>query len=276
MELVRRGMTASRAMAQEQIESGNVVVGGAPAFKSSRLVAPEESVVVRQDDRRFVSRGGEKLEHALREFEISVAGRRALDAGASTGGFADCLLKHGATEVIAVDVGHGQLHERLRTDPRVTVIDRTNIRYLTLADLPFPGATEVVVADLSFISLRVVASVLLDLAVADADVVVLVKPQFEAGRAAVAKGRGVISDLAVWRDAIVGVREAFATAGAGMVSVVASPLLGAEGNAEFLMHLRAGESSTSRNQLELAVDAAIDVAVEKRRKTATHHLIEGG
>jgi 23S rRNA (cytidine1920-2'-O)/16S rRNA (cytidine1409-2'-O)-methyltransferase len=206
-----------------------------------------------------------------------VAGRRAIDAGASTGGFTDCLLQRGASEVIAVDVGHGQLHERLRTDPRVHVLDRTNIRHLTVADLPAGRPVDLIVADLSFISLGVVAAALLGLATHDADLVLLIKPQFEAGRAAVAKGRGVISDLGLWRTAVLSVSDAFAAAGAVIVSVVTSPLLGAQGNAEFFAHVkRTGVVDPEIDRdIEVAIDMAIEVASDMRRKAATHLLAEG-
>ncbi len=251
-------------MARQEIDSGNVVVGGAPALKASRLVAPDEALALQRDTRRFVSRGGEKLDHALNQFEVPVSGRLAIDAGASTGGFTDCLVRRGASEVVAVDVGRGQLHERLRTDPRVRVVDRTNVRYLTLTDLPVGRPADLVVADLSFISLPVVAPALLGLAAPDADLVLLVKPQFEAGRAAVSRGRGVISDPAVWRSSILNVRDAYAAAGAVMMSVVASPLLGAEGNAEFLVHLRPdGSNAATTHDVEADLHAAIRAAVER-------------
>jgi 23S rRNA (cytidine1920-2'-O)/16S rRNA (cytidine1409-2'-O)-methyltransferase len=151
-ELVRRGLVASRQQAQEAIASGRVLVGGAPAAKAARLVASNEPVVLQGPGPRYVSRGGQKLEAALDGFAVSPQGLRCLDAGASTGGFTDCLLQRGAGHVVAVDVGQGLLHERLRADPRVTVVERTNVRSLDLGER-FP----LVVADLSFISLRTVA-----------------------------------------------------------------------------------------------------------------------
>jgi 23S rRNA (cytidine1920-2'-O)/16S rRNA (cytidine1409-2'-O)-methyltransferase len=183
----------------------------------------------------FVGRGGEKLDAALERFEIEVAGRWALDAGASTGGFTDCLLQRGASAVVAVDVGYGQLDLGLRQDPRVRVLERTNVRHLTLEDLggePVP----LMVADLSFISLRTVAPALLGLAAAGADLVLLIKPQFEAGRAEASRGRGVIRDPDVWQQILEQVVGTYAQAGADLRGVMASPLLGAEGNAEFLAH----------------------------------------
>jgi len=276
VELVRRGLTTSRELARLEIEKGNVTVAGAPALKAARLVAPDESLAVRHEQIRFVSRGGNKLEHALERFDVPVAGRLALDAGASTGGFTDCLLQRGASKVIAVDVGHGQLHERLRTDPRVHVVDRTNVRYLTLADLASDKPADLVVADLSFISLRVLAEPLLGLSSADADLVVLVKPQFEAGREAVAKGRGVISDPAVWRAAVVGAGDAFAALGAVMMSVVASPILGAQGNAEFLAHVRWGGKAAAAPRLESDLDAAIETALKTRESAAKNQFVGRG
>ena len=214
-------------------------MNGAPADKASRLVAPGEPVVVAGEGPRYVGRGGDKLAAALERFGVAVAGRRAIDAGASTGGFTDCLLQHGARRVVAVDVGRAQLHERLRADDRVEVREGLNIRTATLDDVggePF----EVVVADLSFISLRTVAPVLLGALAADgAEVVLLVKPQFEAGRAEVSRGRGVIRDPAVWRRVLEGVGGAVAAAGAAMMGVMVSPLRGADGNVEFLLHARA-------------------------------------
>ena len=200
-------------------------------------MAPEEPLCLAGQPPRFVSRGGEKLAAALDQFDVEVAGRHALDAGASTGGFTDCLLQRGAAHVVAVDVGRGQLHQRLRVDPRVTVLERTNVRQLSPADLdgaPFP----LVVADLSFISLRTVAANLLDLSSPAADLVVLVKPQFEAGRAEASRGRGVIRDPEVWERAVEGVAAAFAAEGSDMIDTMRSPLTGADGNVEFLMHLR--------------------------------------
>jgi 23S rRNA (cytidine1920-2'-O)/16S rRNA (cytidine1409-2'-O)-methyltransferase len=188
---------------------------------------------------RFVSRGGEKLDAAIRHFAIDVQGSLALDAGASTGGFTDCLLQHGAGRVVAVDVGRGQLHERLRRDERVIALERTNIRTASLEDLG-GHRFDVVVADLSFISLRRVADQLVGWTRPAGDLVVLVKPQFEAGRRDVSRGRGVIRDPDVWRRTLGDTIAALETAGAAMMGVMVSPLRGADGNVEFLSHLRAG------------------------------------
>ncbi|HEX6596894.1 MAG TPA: TlyA family RNA methyltransferase, partial [Acidimicrobiales bacterium] len=229
LELVRRGLAVSRERAQSDIAAGRVLVAGAVADKPARLVAPGEPLELVGPPPRFVSRGGEKLDAALDRFAIPVVGRTALDAGASTGGFTDCLLQRGAASVIALDVGHGHLDLRLRQDRRVTVRERTNVRHLRL-DEP----VDLVVADLSFISLRTVATALRE-AVRPGpagDLVVLIKPQFEAGRVEVSRGKGVVRDPATWAGAIEGVHTAFAAAGAAMMGLMVSPLLGAEGNVE--------------------------------------------
>jgi 23S rRNA (cytidine1920-2'-O)/16S rRNA (cytidine1409-2'-O)-methyltransferase len=230
-----------------------VLVGGAPTVKPDRLVDPGEPLLVVGDGPRFVSRGGEKLDAALDRFGLGVADRRCLDAGASTGGFTDCLLQRGAGEVWSIDVGHGQLHPRIRHDPRVTVRERCNLRDLRPADTD--GPFELVVADLSFISLTKVAPALIDLASPGADVVVLVKPQFEAGRVEVSRGRGVIRDPAVWRRAVGDVVDAFVAEGAVPVDVVRSPLRGGDGNVEFLLALTAAAgTSGARASAETAID----------------------
>jgi 23S rRNA (cytidine1920-2'-O)/16S rRNA (cytidine1409-2'-O)-methyltransferase len=217
------------------VDAGLVTVDGAPALKPSRLVAPHEAVLVLERP-RFVSRGGEKLDGALDRFGIDPAGLRALDVGASTGGFTDCLLQRGATRVVAVDVGHDQLHERLRADPRVDSRERLNVRELRGGDLGEPFA--LVVADLSFISLRTVLDNLLDLAVPGADVVLLVKPQFEAGRQEASRGRGVIREPAVWRRVLDDVVDALGERGAAIMDAMVSPITGTGGNVEFLVHAR--------------------------------------
>ncbi len=222
------------------------------------MVAPHEPVEVTGPGPRFVSRGGDKLDAALDRFAVPVRGDRALDAGASTGGFTDCLLQRGAREVVAVDVGYGQLHERLRADPRVVVRERTNVRDLAPGDLGEPFA--LVVADLSFISLRTVAVPLVGLAADEADLVWLVKPQFEAGRAEAARGRGVIRDPAVWRRVLDEVRAALAGAGAAIMGAMASPLRGADGNVEFLLHARRTAGATPPPDLDDLVAEAVAAA----------------
>jgi 23S rRNA (cytidine1920-2'-O)/16S rRNA (cytidine1409-2'-O)-methyltransferase len=200
-----------------------------------------------------VSRGGEKLDAAIERFGVAVAGRRCLDAGASTGGFTDCLLQRGAAEVVAVDVGFGQLHERLRADARVTNLERTNVRSLTPEQAG--GRTSLTVADLSFISLRTVLPALLDVTEPDGDLVLLVKPQFEAGRREASKGRGVIRDPAVWRRALEDVHSAVLSQGASMMEAMVSPLTGADGNVEFLVRLSPRPGTTSVDLDAVVADA---------------------
>jgi 23S rRNA (cytidine1920-2'-O)/16S rRNA (cytidine1409-2'-O)-methyltransferase len=255
---VRRGLAASRQQAQADINAGRVTVAGAPATKAARLVAPDEPLGVTGPGPRFVGRGGEKLDAALERFGVDVAGSRAVDLGASTGGFTDCLLQRGAAAVVAVDVGYGQLHERLRADARVEVRERTNVRSLRPGDLGPPP--DVVVGDLSFISLRVVVPVVLPLARPGGDVVLLVKPQFEAGRAEAARGRGVITDPAVWRRVLEEVAGALVDAGAAIMGAMASPLTGADGNVELLLHARTGSPTGAVSTAHL-LDAAVAEAV---------------
>jgi 23S rRNA (cytidine1920-2'-O)/16S rRNA (cytidine1409-2'-O)-methyltransferase len=263
-ELVRRGLADSRQGARRLVERGAVLVSGSMADKPARLVAESDPVVVvNLDSRRFVSRGGQKLEAALDRFALVVTGRRCLDAGASTGGFTDCLLGRGAATVVAVDVGHGQLAPSLRQDRRVEVLDRTNIRSLDLGAVggkPF----DLIVADLSFISLVTVAPVLArDLAGPGADIVVLVKPQFEAGRDEVSRGKGVIRDASVRRGALGKVASALASQGATIMGAMASPVLGPAGNAEFLLHARAHSTEPEgRSELGDTVEALLDAAVQ--------------
>ena len=210
-------------------------MSGSVATKAARQVDPAEPIELTGPPPRFVSRGGEKLDAALERFAIDVAGRRCLDAGASTGGFTDCLLQRGAAEVVAVDVGFGQLHERLRADPRVRNLERTNIRGVDADAVGGPVA--LTVGDLSFISLRTVLPALLGLTEPEGDLVLLVKPQFEAGRQEASRGKGVIRDPEVWRRVLEEVRSAAASQGATMMEAMASPLLGADGNREFLVRL---------------------------------------
>jgi 23S rRNA (cytidine1920-2'-O)/16S rRNA (cytidine1409-2'-O)-methyltransferase len=214
-----------------------VIVGGAPALKAARLVGADEPIVLAGPPPRFVSRGGEKLDAALDAFAVDVAGRRILDAGASTGGFTDCCLQRGAASVVAVDVGHGQIHERMRAEPRVEVRERVNVRGLTAADVDPPA--DVVVADLSFISLRTVAPALLAVVVPGGDLVLLVKPQFEAGRAVVSAGRGVVRDPEVRAEVLEQVGASLEGLGATIMGAMVSPLRGADGNVEFLLHASA-------------------------------------
>ena len=241
------------------IAAGSVLVAGAPADKASRLVAPDEAIELLGPPPRFVGRGGEKLDAALDHFGFDVEGATALDAGASTGGFTDCLLQRGAAHVVAVDVGHGQLHERLRADPRVTVVERTHIRDVSAERFGRDGF-DVVVADLSFISLSSVAGALTGLAHDGAELVVLVKPQFEAGRQEASRGRGVIRDPTVWDRVLRSVINAFSEAGAVMMGVMPSPIRGADGNVEFLVRFRRGRGAAPVVGIDAEVEAAVAAA----------------
>ncbi len=233
-----RGLADSRPRAEALIGQGLVLVSGSVALKPGRMVAAAEPIELLGTGPRFVSRGGEKLDAALTRFGVDVVGRRALDAGASTGGFTDCLLQAGADTVFAVDVGRGQLHARLRHDARVVSHERTDIRGVTLATVEgIP--VDVVTADVSFISvLRAVPVLVGPVAAPGADLVVLVKPQFEAGRAEASKGRGVIRDPEVHRRVLGEVTGALAAAGADIMDAMPSPITGPAGNIEFLLHAR--------------------------------------
>ena len=215
------------------------MVAGTPASKAGTLVAPDQPIELRGAARALASRGGDKLAAALDELGVEPDGRRCLDVGASTGGFTDVLLSRGAVHVVAVDVGYGQLAWRLRTDERVTVLDRTNARALTADILPY--RPDLVTADVSFISLTKVVPAIAAVVADGADLVLLVKPQFEAGRAEV--GRGVITDPAIWRRALEGVADACRAAGLGPLEAVPSPLPGPAGNVELFLHARAGAAA---------------------------------
>jgi 23S rRNA (cytidine1920-2'-O)/16S rRNA (cytidine1409-2'-O)-methyltransferase len=238
-EMVRRGLVSTPEQACAEIAAGRVTVGGAPASTSARLVHSGEAVVVLEPGPRFVSRAGAKLEAAVQRFHLGpeLVGRRVLDVGASTGGFTDCVLQNGAAQVVALDVGHNQLHERLRADARVTNLERTNLR--TVAPEVVGAPVDVVVGDLSFISLRAVLPTLLALVREGGLFVLLVKPQFEAERAEADRGRGVIADPVVWRRVLGDVVGALLGRGATIMGAMVSPLTGADGNVEFVVIGRA-------------------------------------
>jgi 23S rRNA (cytidine1920-2'-O)/16S rRNA (cytidine1409-2'-O)-methyltransferase len=236
--LVSRGLVESREKARALILAGKVEVTGHPSVKAGLLVRDDVHIRVAEPEHPWVSRGGVKLAHALDVFGIDVAGRLALDIGASTGGFTDVLLQRGARHVIALDVGHNQLHWRLRSDPRVTVLEGVNARALSRADLPGLGeGAGVVTIDVSFISLRHILPVVPALIEPHAEVIALVKPQFEAGRGEVGRG-GLVKDAAVHQRVIDEITAAAAAVGLSRVGLVESPITGAAGNREFLMRLR--------------------------------------
>lgn len=261
VELVRRGLVETRQRAQEAIRERRVMVSGVFGNKAARLVDPSEPLLVASTESRFVSRGGHKLAAALQRFELDCEARRVIDAGSSTGGFTDCLLQNGAAQVVAIDVGRNQLHERLRVDPRVEVYEQTNIRYVEPHDVG--GAADLVVADLSFISLRVVAPALLRLLCDRGDLVVLVKPQFEAGKAEASKAQGIIRDPAIWHRTLSEVAEALISHGGAIIGAMASPLTGGDGNVEFLLHARRSLPANAPMSGQVAVGLG-DVAVGLR------------
>jgi 23S rRNA (cytidine1920-2'-O)/16S rRNA (cytidine1409-2'-O)-methyltransferase len=252
-ELVRRGLARSREHAVALIAEGRVAVSGRAATKPATGVEAGTPVVVRTDPDRptWVSRGAHKLIGALDAFPGAVEGRRALDAGASTGGFTEVLLRRGAAEVVAVDVGYGELAWSLRTDERVAVHERTNVRTLTPDDIG--GPVELVVADLSFISLRLVLPALTGCARPDADLLPMVKPQFEVGRERLGSG-GVVRDPAARADAVLEVARAAEGLGWGTAGVVASPLPGPAGNVEFFLWLRRDAAPPDPDDVRRAIE----------------------
>jgi 23S rRNA (cytidine1920-2'-O)/16S rRNA (cytidine1409-2'-O)-methyltransferase len=241
--VLERGLAASRERARALILAGQVRVDGLPVTKSGTNVSVDADVTVDTPDHPYVSRGGVKLAHALDAFLLDVSGRLALDIGASTGGFTDVLLQRGARRVVALDVGHGQLDWKLRSDPRVAVIERANARSLSVDQLPADARTfGIVTIDVSFISLRLVLPVVPPLLEAEGDVVALVKPQFEAGRTEVGKG-GIVRDDEVRRRVVSTVAGAALALGLERIATVDSPIPGMEGNREILMHLRKAQRS---------------------------------
>ena len=250
-ELVRRGLARSRDHAADLIESRSVLVIGIPASKPATQVDAETSITIQGDRNDFVSRGGHKLSGALDAFPlIVVGGKRALDAGASTGGFTDVLLKRNVQSVVAVDVGYGQLAWELRNDPRVTILDRTNVRHLTIEQVGEP--VDLVVADLSFISLTLVLPALVAVSRTSADFLVMVKPQFEVGREKLGAG-GVVRDASLRRSAVLEVADCAYDMGLGCNGVVASSLPGPSGNVEYFLWLKRGAVEMSPQTLDEAI-----------------------
>lgn len=250
-ELVRRGLALTREHALDLIEARSVLVIGIPATKGTTQVDPETSITLAGVRDDFVSRGGHKLAGALAAFpEIIVTGKRALDAGASTGGFTDVLLKAGAREVVAVDVGYGQLAWELRQDARVKIFDRTNVRHITKEIVG--EVVDLVVADLSFISLTLVLPALISVSGDNADFLMMVKPQFEVGREKLGAG-GVVRDELVRKNAVADVALAAYEMGLGCLGVVASPLPGPAGNVEYFLWLRKGAPALTGSALDEAI-----------------------
>ena len=255
-ELVRRSLARSRDHAAELIAARRVTVAGVVATKPATVVTTDAAVVVREDPDApdYVSRGGHKLAGALASFTplgLDVQGRHALDAGASTGGFTDVLLRAGVAEVVAVDVGYGQLAWSLQSDERVTVLDRTNLRDLTETSLPF--APDLVVGDVSFISLTKVLPALRNVSHPDADFLLMVKPQFEVGKERLGKG-GVVREPELRVAAVVDVARAADELGLGVVSVCASPLPGPSGNVEYFVWFRRGADPVDQDTVRTVVE----------------------
>ena len=251
-ELVRRELARSRESAVELITAGKVLVNGIPATKAASQVDAQISITLKDDQAEFVSRGGHKLAGALDHFSnLKVAGKTALDAGASTGGFTDVLLKRGVKKVIAADVGYGQLAWQLQNDDRVKILDRVNVRSLTKEQVG--EEIDLVVADLSFISLKLVLPALIDVAKDDADFLIMVKPQFEVGKERLGAG-GVVRDATLRKEAVAAVADAAFALGLGCLGVVASPLPGPSGNVEYFLWL----SKAGQALLEVDLDLAIE------------------
>ncbi len=237
--LLDRGLVPSRERAQALILAGKVMVNQQKVEKPGATVAADSAVRLLGEDQRYVSRGGIKLEHALRYWKIDVKGKTCMDVGASTGGFTDCLLQHGAAHVIALDTGYGQMDARLRNDPRVHLLERTNARYLNagyLKDEQIAGKMDVVAIDVSFISATLVLPAVVQ-ASHPGEVIILVKPQFEVGREQVGKG-GIVRDAKARQAAVEKVRDAVTALGGRDIESTDSPIPGAEGNQEYLLHAR--------------------------------------
>ena len=239
--LVERGLVPSRERAQALVLSGRVLVNEQKVEKAGAGVDPAAAIRLLGDDLKYVGRGGLKLEAALRDWKIDLTGRTCMDVGASTGGFTDCMLQHGAAEVVAVDTGYGQIHARLRTDPRVKLLEKTNARYLTKQDVSRAGASAAIsfiAIDVSFISVTLVLPAVLESTAAASsrrEAVILIKPQFEVGRERVGKG-GIVKDEAAQQGAVERGRRKVEELGGKNIELMESPILGMEGNREFLLH----------------------------------------
>lgn len=255
--VVEEGLAQSRALAQAYILEGKILVNGVPITKAGTAVRVDAEVQLRGDPLPYVSRGGLKLEHALREFRLDPAGWVALDGGASTGGFTDCLLQRGAGKVYAVDVGHGQLSEKLRRDPRVVALERTNLRHLDPALIPDP--IDLITLDLSFISLDKIWPALLPLLRPQTRIVTLVKPQFEAGRRLVRRG-GRVTDPATHRTVLGQVVAGAEANGLQLHGLTHSPLKGPAGNLEFFALFALGDPPLSPDRASALIQTVVETA----------------
>ncbi len=248
-----RGLAPSRERAKTSIMAGLVFVDGQRADKPGTMIDPEKNIELRGQTLKYVSRGGLKLEKALKVFDVDPTGLVCLDCGASTGGFTDVLLQGGAARVYAVDVGYGQLAWKVRNDPRVVNLERTNARYLTREQIP--EAPDIAVMDLAFISVRLVIPAVSELLRENGDIVCLIKPQFEAGREKVGK-KGVVRDAATHLEVVEGFLDFAAGAGFTVMGLDYSPIRGPEGNIEYLCHLKKGEHSATRPNAAQVVSAS--------------------
>ena len=258
VELVRRNLVSSRQEAQRLIVEKVVLVDGVIAEKSARMVAADQNILIQGPKPKYVSRAGQKLEGALQKFNIDPKGYLCLDAGSSTGGFTDCLLQADAEKVIAVDVGTNQLHEKIRDDDRVEVHEQTDIR-----SFEFKGELcDLVVADLSFISLKLVLEKLKSCLKPNGQIIVLVKPQFEAGRTQVSKGKGVVTDPSIWRSVLTQVASSAVRLDLKPKAITRSSIKGISGNVEFVLWLTWLEELSTGSVSDKAIEAMVDDAIE--------------
>ena len=256
LEMVRRGLAESREIAQSLIKSGKVLVSGSSALKPARLVEASQPLQIIDPSPKYVSRAGRKLEAALETFEVEVKSSRCIDIGASTGGFTDCLLQNGAESVLAVDVGRGQIHERLVANQRVEVLEQTDVRSLIPEEIGAPF--KVLTADLAFISLRTVMRNLFSLVEKGSDMLLLVKPQFEAGKKAVDVARGVIRDPEIWEEVLKNVQDSINAHDGAIMKCMPSPIKGSEGNVEFFLHAVPGVE-----QRQIKIAKVVSLAIEQ-------------
>lgn len=262
--IVEKGLAASREEAKRLVMAGEVIVDGSPATKPGSRYSAESSITVVPRTGRYASRGGHKLEKALEVFGVDVENRVAMDVGASTGGFTDCLLQRGASRVYAVDVGKGQLAWRLRCDDRVTVFERTNFRYFSRESID--DSLDVITVDVSFISLSKISDKLREFSSASTNLIVLIKPQFEAGPRRVGK-KGVVRDAQVHRDVLTSVFGSLSESGLVPVALTYSPITGPQGNVEFLAHLRlveSGDEAVQVSEIEVCVATAHSDLLDRR------------
>ncbi len=251
--MVERGLAASRESASELIRESQVLVNGSVALKAARQVRAGDRIEILSPP-RYVSRGGFKLEGALTRFGIKIAGLRVLDVGSSTGGFTDCLLQQGARQIFAVDVGTNQLHEKIRQDPRVMSFEQTNIKNFTD---PEGLGFDLVVADVSFTSVALLARHLVELTKPDGELVILVKPQFEVGHKDASRGKGIIKDPLLWKSSLINVADQFAREDARILGIAVSPIRGTQGNVEFFFHLSRGGKGLAQSDIKEAIDGEI-------------------